>query len=57
MLAKKAATRTNGGISVAVANMNVWIVALCELEESKQVTRRLGIRETMLRHAKDGCGI
>jgi len=36
--------------------MNVWIVALCEREESKRVTRRLGIWKTMLLHAKDGCG-
>ena len=27
--------------TTAVSNMNVWIVALYELEESKQVTRRL----------------
>ena len=33
---------TPGGVS----NMNVWIVAQCELEESKQVTRRLGMQRT-----------
>ena len=41
----------------AVSNMNVWIVALYEREESKQVTRRLGIRHPAckVRMLKSGC--
>ena len=38
----------------AVSNMNVWIVALYELEETKQVMRRLGIWKPM-RHPEFGC--
>ena len=33
-------------VTSAVSNMNVWIVALCEIEESKQVMRRLGMQRT-----------
>ena len=37
-----------------MSNVNVWIVALCEGEESKRVTRS-GIWKPMLGHAKNAC--